>query len=147
MVMEVEVCDPCEANKYAYSVNGIAVSDFITPHFYDPVTTSAARYSFGGNIKRPRQILPGGYISWVNPATNQLQQLLYVDPGPPKIVTLGSASGMSLRVWIDNQMRKKAAKDSFRPYKRKLNAAFMKKNNTKLANLREIAKVRGKLYD
>ena len=140
-------CDPCEADQYTYPIAGIAVSDFITPHFYDPVVTTGTRYSFTGAILKPRQILPGGYISWVNPATNQLQQLLYVDPGPPKIVTLGSASGMSLRVWVDNQMRKKASKDSFRPYKRKLNAALMKKNNTKLANLREIAKVRGKLYN
>src|SRR5579875_3028820 len=31
----VEVCDPCEANEYAYDIQGIAVSDFITPRFYD----------------------------------------------------------------------------------------------------------------
>src|SRR5215469_9720496 len=44
----VEACDPCEDNSYAYTINGIAVSDFITPHFYDPVSTSGTRYSFGG---------------------------------------------------------------------------------------------------
>src|SRR5580658_2975651 len=30
----VEACDPCEANNYGYEINGVLVSDFITPHFY-----------------------------------------------------------------------------------------------------------------
>src|SRR5579864_7947614 len=67
----VEACDPCEADEYAYSIQGIAVSDFITPHFYDPVVTSGTRYSFGGNIKKPRQLLPGGYISFIDPTKDE----------------------------------------------------------------------------
>ena len=47
----VEACDPCEANNYAYDINGIAVSDFITPHYYDASVTPGASYSFKGNIK------------------------------------------------------------------------------------------------
>jgi hypothetical protein len=35
----VEACDPCEANNYAYDIAGIALSDFITPHFYDASVT------------------------------------------------------------------------------------------------------------
>jgi hypothetical protein len=62
----VEACDPCEDNSYAYTINGVRVSHFITPHFYDPLVTSGTRYSLTGAIKGPRQILPGGYISWVN---------------------------------------------------------------------------------
>src|SRR5450756_2178857 len=58
----VEACEPCEGNQYAYTISGIAVSDFITPRFYDPVVTGGTRYSFAGHIERPRQILPGGYI-------------------------------------------------------------------------------------
>jgi len=63
----VEACDPCEADKYAYPIQGIAVSDFLTPHFYDPMVTPGTRYSFTGAIQAPRQILPGGYISWGKP--------------------------------------------------------------------------------
>ncbi len=55
----VEACDPCEANNYGYTINGVLVSDFITPHFYDPVVTPGTRYSFTGALKAPRQILPG----------------------------------------------------------------------------------------
>ncbi len=75
----VEACDPCEANKFAYPIDGISVSDFITPDFYDPDVTSNARYSFTGSVKKPREILPGGYISWVDPQTSEMKQLLWVD--------------------------------------------------------------------
>jgi hypothetical protein len=96
----VEVCDPCEANQYAYSIQGIAVSDFITPHFYDPVVTSGTRYSFGGNIKKPRQVLPGGYISFANPESNELEQILFLG-SKPELRNLGPATGLSLRVFVD----------------------------------------------
>ena len=36
----VEVCDPCEDQQFAYTVNGVTVSDFYTPHFFDPVAES-----------------------------------------------------------------------------------------------------------
>jgi hypothetical protein len=99
----VEACDPCEDNSYAYTVNGIAVSDFITPHFYDPLKTSGTRYSFADNIKAPRQILPGGYISFVDPIKDEWEQILWVDPSqPPTLNDLGPApADKSLRQWID----------------------------------------------
>jgi hypothetical protein len=111
----VEACDPCEANNYAYTINGIAVSDFITPHFYDPIMTVGTRYSFTGGITGPRQILPGGYISWVNTELDEWQQLMYVDPTqPPFIQNIGQAnSGKSLREWIDSlSPTMKVTKDS-----------------------------------
>jgi hypothetical protein len=98
----VEACDPCEDNSYAYTVNGIAVSDFITPHFYDPMVTSGTRYSFADNIKAPRQILPGGYISFVDPLKNEWEQILWLDANPV-LKDLGPApADKSLREWIDS---------------------------------------------
>ena len=100
----VEACDPCEDDRYGYTINGVVVSDFITPHYYDPLETSGTRYSFTGAIKAPRQILPGGYISWVNHEEDEWQQLVYLD-ATPKIVDLGKASdSQSLREWIDGKM-------------------------------------------
>lgn len=78
----VEVCDPCEANQFAYEINGVAVSDFITPSFYDTTGAAGASYSYAGNIKRPRQLLEGGYISYIKNGT--WQQILWVNPGPPQ---------------------------------------------------------------
>jgi hypothetical protein len=138
----VEACDPCEADNYGYSIQGVAVSDFITPHFYDPVTVSGTRYSFTGAIKAPRQILPGGYISYVNQETNKWQQIQYVDPSkPPSVVDLGPASGKSLREWIDNDMRT-TAQISMKPTNRKLLQSSAKRRE----NLNRIAVANGKRY-
>jgi hypothetical protein len=100
----VEVCDPCEDPKYGYQINGILVSDFLTPHFYDSNARSDARFSFTGALKAPREILPGGYISWTDPHTSEMQQLLYTGPRP-QIKTLGLATGASLRVFVDGHTR------------------------------------------
>jgi hypothetical protein len=96
----VEACDPCEANELAYAIQGVAVSDFITPHFYDPVATAGTRYSFAGHIERPRQVLKGGYISFTNPAENEWQQILFLN-SKPVLRDLGPATGNSIRVFID----------------------------------------------
>jgi hypothetical protein len=105
----VEACDPCEANQYAYSINGIAVSDFITPHFYDPVVATGTRYSFGGNISRPRQILPGGYISFTDPQSDNVEQILFLG-AKPVLRNLGPASGLSLRMLVDGKTNALAQK-------------------------------------
>lgn len=97
----VEACDPCEANNYAYDINGIAVSDFITPHFYDSTKAANTSYSYTGSLTRPRQMLKGGYISFIN-ADHEWQQILWVDPNqPPQLKGLGPAdAGLSLREGI-----------------------------------------------
>jgi hypothetical protein len=71
----VEVCDPSEDIKFAYQVNGITVSDFYTPHYFDPVDSAGVRYSFTGALGGPRQVLSGGYLSWRNPVNNHWLQL------------------------------------------------------------------------
>jgi hypothetical protein len=99
----VEACDPCEANKYAYQIDGTMVSDFITPSFYDPEVNTNARYSFTGAVKSPRQILPGGYISWVDPKTSEMEQILWIN-AKPQLKKLGPASkNMSLREFVESK--------------------------------------------
>jgi hypothetical protein len=144
----VEACDPCEADNYAYGIQGVAVSDFLTPHFYDPVETDGTRYSFAGHIKAPRQILPGGYISWVNQQTDEIQQLLWVDTTkPPEIVNLGSASGLSLREWVDNHMAKAHGKLTVRSNRSSLNEALLAHCKAKRVNLEAISRRKAGLYD
>lgn len=141
----VEACDPCEADAYAYSIQGVAVSDFITPHFYDPVSSPGTRYSFTGAVKGPRQLLPGGYISFVNMESNEIQQILWVDPNqPPILKTLGPApAGMSLRVWVDSQMSEYKNKTDFQ---RKLNGELLAHCKKHRARLAQIAQARASLY-
>ncbi len=98
----VEVCDPSEGAKYAYSVNGILVSDFYTPNFFDPVANPASRYSFTGALKGPRQILPSGYLSWVDLATNDWWQQIWFGTPKPTFRNLGKlTSAKSLRNQFD----------------------------------------------
>ncbi len=75
----VEACDPCEANQYGYEIQGVLVSDFITPHFYDPMAVPGTRYSFTGALTGPRQILPGGYISFINQESDEWEQILFLE--------------------------------------------------------------------
>jgi hypothetical protein len=70
----VEPCDPSEAADFGYSVNGILVSDFYTPRYFDPVAASGVRYSYTGAIKEPHQVLHGGYLSWKDAATDHWWQ-------------------------------------------------------------------------
>jgi hypothetical protein len=71
----VEVCDPSEAAEFGYSVNGVLMSDFYTPNFFDPVAAPGVRYSFTGAIDQPRRVLDGGYLSWFDPETRHLFQV------------------------------------------------------------------------
>jgi hypothetical protein len=140
----VEACDPCEADQFGYSIQGVAVSDFITPHFYDPVTTPGTRYSFTGAIKAPRQLLKGGYISYVNLETDEWEQILWVNPGPPTLNDLGpAAAGQSLRVWVDSKMAEYKKKTKF---KRQVNSALMKEADKHRENLSKIATARAERY-
>jgi hypothetical protein len=144
----VEACDPCEADDYTYAIQGVAVSDFLTPHFYDPVHTPGTRYSFTGAIKAPRQILPGGYISWVNQEADEMQQILWLDPSSSPISKSGPIpKGISLRAWVDSEMHKKYGKSTVRVPKGKgLSAALIKRHTMKRASLERIAEARARMY-
>jgi len=51
------------------------VSDFYTRQYFDPLQSSGVRYSFSGQIRGPREVLDGGYLSWFDPETGHLFQL------------------------------------------------------------------------
>jgi hypothetical protein len=109
----VEVCDPSEAGAFAYSVNGVLVSDFYTPDFFDPITVSSVRYSFTGAIKEPRSVLRDGYISWNDPITRHWMQLRMfrdeLSSKTPHVVDLNTqtsfgklvSAGVSVRSAVD----------------------------------------------
>jgi len=135
----VEVADPVEADNYSYAINGIAVSDFITPHYYDPQVSPGTHYSFTGALKAPRQLLPGGYISFINLETEEWQQILWVDPSkPPQLNNLGPATGQSLRVWVDAQVTQYKEKYKIkRPANQDL-LAGLKKHRAKLSKIAQL---------
>ena len=85
----VQVCDPCQNLTFAYSIEGVLVSDFYTPHYFDEAAKPDVRYSFTGAIKRPRQVLSGGYLSWYDPKTRHWWQKQYFSHRQPRFVDLG----------------------------------------------------------
>lgn len=99
----VEVCDPCEDASFAYTINGITVSDFYTPHFFDPVASSSVRYSYQGALKAPRDVLKGGYLSWYDPASRSWWQRTWFSGSRPVDRNLSSmnAKGGNARAAID----------------------------------------------
>lgn len=97
----VEVCDPSEDEQFAYRVNDVLVSDFYTPNYFDPVAAMGTRYSYTGAIKKPRQVLKGGYLSWRVPKTKEWWQLSYFG-SRPEYENLGKIPGNgSLRAALD----------------------------------------------
>jgi hypothetical protein len=110
----VEVCDPCET--ITYKSNGQRVSDFITPHYYDPDAGAHVRYSFRGKIQQPHQVLDGGYVSFGDPATNNWYQIIVQD-GNPQLRELGQLQahrGTSLRELVDGRVRHIRADERYR---------------------------------
>jgi hypothetical protein len=57
----VEVCDPCEDKSY--TINGVTVSDFVTPDFYG--TSGGLRYSYTGSVTAAGQPVGKSYVSFV----------------------------------------------------------------------------------
>jgi hypothetical protein len=100
----VEVCDPPESEEFAYTVNDVLVSDFITPSFFDPVEVEGLRYSFTGAVKRPRQVLEGGYVSWRNQTNEHIEQLVVAN-GKQEFRDLGvwHPSSRSVREFVDSK--------------------------------------------
>lgn len=97
-----EVCDPCESHSYA--INGIPVSDFYFHNYLtDPKGDGVTQYSFLGSLTSPRQMLDGGYLSFVD-RSGQWSQLTWFAGAAPVVDPMSMASGVrfgSLREAVD----------------------------------------------
>jgi hypothetical protein len=99
----VEVCDPCQ--RETYLIDGVLVSDFVTPQYYAPLDTAGARYSFRGTVSGPREVLPGGYITWRVAAPDRDEIWQKFGPNDNDIIELGTGefpSDVSMREWVDS---------------------------------------------
>jgi hypothetical protein len=87
----VQICDPVEDARFSYEIHGVKVSDFVLPAFYDSAAISGP-FSFTVRPARPLQVLPGGYISFRNPATDEWKQVIVNADGKSQIRKLGKIS-------------------------------------------------------
>ena len=102
----LEICDPCQDPACGYTVDGVLVSDFVTPEYFEPVSVAGVRYSFAGTVTRPHDVADGGYLTWLDPATNAWTQLS-VDDGTRTFRTLhvAAAPAMTLREKVNRATR------------------------------------------
>ena len=102
----VEACDPMEDPAHAYTIEGVTVSDFYTPAYFDDAFRPGTRYSHNGSVTRPRQVNLNGYLSWVHPVLGHMQQLRWFEDGPilhdlPDHSQATTQDGLSLRQFVD----------------------------------------------
>jgi hypothetical protein len=130
----VEVCDPPESEEFAYTVNDVLVSDFITPSFYDPIEVEGVRYSFTGAVKHPRQVLEGGYLSWRNQTNEHIEQLV-VRNGKNEFRDLGvwHPSSRSVREFVDSKTEHPELEHGLSPQNIRLRSAIEAEQNNKRA--------------
>lgn len=62
-----ELCDACEDDRFGYDINGIKVSDFVFPSFFEPFRITGP-FDFKGYIAKPFQILTNGYLAYLDMA-------------------------------------------------------------------------------
>jgi hypothetical protein len=59
-----EVCDPVEAD--IYRVDGVAVSNFVCPDWFEPEHPAGGKFDFLGKVDAPFKLSPGGYIDAIS---------------------------------------------------------------------------------
>ncbi|MEI8368256.1 MAG: hypothetical protein WCJ31_07460 [Planctomycetia bacterium] len=107
----VEVCDPSEDDAFSYNVNGVAVSDFYTPRYLDPVTAPGVRYGFTSGLTAAREVLKGGYISFHDLSDDHWYQVTWFHT-KKKLEDLGplTAANGPIRSQIDRLTAKRTNK-------------------------------------
>jgi len=79
-IYALEVCDAVEADNLGYMIDGVLVSDFVTPAWFEP--TCADRLDFKQHVKKELQIARGGYISIFDSRTGWTQIDAKGEAGP-----------------------------------------------------------------
>ena len=59
-----EICDPCEADQHGYLIDGILVSDFVFPSWFQSFRKpGSTQFDVLQRITQPFELIAGGYIS------------------------------------------------------------------------------------
>ena len=85
----VEIAQPVEGTKRAYTIDGVMVSDFVTPAFYGIAASKDRKYSLTGAAKVPGQILQDGYMTWHDMTTGEWWQVTWFGGDKPQYRNLG----------------------------------------------------------
>ena len=73
-----EVCDACEADQYGYKIDGVLVSDFVYPAWFEGFREAkSTQFDYQKKITAPFQLLADGYISIFDVSYNSGFNQLY----------------------------------------------------------------------
>jgi len=64
-IYALEVCDAVESDESGYEIDGVLLSDFVTPAWFEP--TEADRVDFKQRVSCTLELAPGGYMSIFDP--------------------------------------------------------------------------------
>ena len=105
----VEICNPVQDGQYGYQINGVLVSDFFTPNYFDPAAAGGVRYDFVSALTGPLDVASNGCISWIDTVTSDVMQLQnFLGPDSrlhPQVVNLSHS----------NMFQEVLAKEALRP--------------------------------
>jgi len=76
----VEICDPCQV--FHYAIDGIGVSNFVTPDYYRAAAPAGTALDFMRELRRPLEVPRGCYLSWQDPSDGHWHQ-----KGPDGVVS------------------------------------------------------------
>jgi hypothetical protein len=63
----MENADAVEADNLGYEIDGVLVSDFVLPKYFDPQHRGKGEpLSYKGNVTEPFSLAPGGYLSYLD---------------------------------------------------------------------------------
>jgi hypothetical protein len=79
-IYALEVCDAVEADNLGYFIDGVLVSDFVTPAWFEP--TCADRMDFKQHLGKELELARGGYISIFDPPNGWIQVTAKGKGGP-----------------------------------------------------------------
>jgi hypothetical protein len=99
-----EVCDPCQSFGCAYALDGVWVSDFVLPSFYQ-VSGGNAPYTLRNKVLSPLSVTAGGVLSWQDPDSGDWHQMDATGfNGPvPQSAVLGALAGINWRGAFDRR--------------------------------------------
>jgi hypothetical protein len=75
-----EICDACQSEDLSYMIDGVKVSDFVFPSWFQASRLpSSTQFDFCKHIQAPFEIAPGGYIGTFNIASGSGWQMKKAD--------------------------------------------------------------------
>jgi hypothetical protein len=79
-IYALEVCDAVEDDALGYKIDGVLVSDFITPAWFEP--TESDCIDFKRHLSKQLELARGGYISIFDPSSGWTQITAKGEGGP-----------------------------------------------------------------